>query len=482
MIHARVAGRSGSLLGARGAVAGSLCRGSIRGMKITSARPTNEGKHVDIEFGDKTAYRFHTEWIKDSNPSAVGSDYYRKSAQGLFEVTKYVVQDAEIAEDGSKLLVRFANGSTSPVMDEYVATWLHAFAPYVGQPLNESTKALAKGNPEGLKGTGSLLEDLHKERTPWFADLQIPAYEAEALENDYATQVDFIEKLISPGVAIVHGLGAPESLEDDKVGLPLEKLVTNVIGRLNQHPARSTRYGVMHTRSGAENHGADYDHSNPLSMHTDHSVYNGTPGYLQFMYQAQGHVRSRIADGFALSQYMRENHPEEYKLLTTVHITHSSRNNIYSKNGDYKTNANEGFCFELVHTHPVIQLDADGELEKVVQSETKRGVSALPFDTYEKFMAAYRLWTGLVEQKKFMCEFDWPEHSMVCFNNYRLVHGRATLPPNMERTMCFGYNMKTIVDNRYRFLRQTLAEKQNPLMNDKWLTRLPNQVLKTLVA
>jgi len=91
-------------------------------------------------------------------------------------------------------------------------------------------------------------------------------------------------------------------------------------------------------------------------------------------------------------------------------------------------------------------------------------------------MAAYRLWTGVAEKNEFICEFDWPEHSVVGFNNYRILHGRASVPPNMERTMCFGYNMKTIVENRYRFLRQTLAEKKNPLMTDKWLTRLPNQV------
>merc|ERR1719325_74265 len=180
--------------------------------------------------------------------------------------------------------------------------------------------------------------------------------------------------------------------------MPMEDLVTKIIGRLNQHPARATRYGVMHTRSGAEKNGADYDHANPLSMHTDHSVYNGTPGYLQFMYQAQGHVTSKVCDGLALHNYIRDNHPEEYKLLTTVHLTHSSRNAIYAKDGDYRQGEaakKDAAAFELVHTHPVLTVDAEGHLEKVVQSETKRGVCALPFETYDKFMAAYRLWTEI---------------------------------------------------------------------------------------
>jgi len=479
MIPARMASRS-SLAGASTA-ATRLLGGATRGMKIASARPVNDGRQVDVEFVDKTAYRFHTEWMKDSNPTAVGHDYYRKSANNLFEVQEYTAHEVAPAEDGSKLMVRFANGSVNPHMDEYVATWLHAFAPYVGQPLNEVAKAAPVSSTEGLKGTGSLLEDLHRNRKPWFSDVEIPSYDAAALANDPAMQADLIEKMTCPGVAIVHGLGAPESLADKDVGLPMENLVTNIIGRLNQHPVRATRYGVMHTRSGAEKNGADYDHKNPLSMHTDHSVYNGTPGYYQFMYQAQGHVKSKVCDGLALHNYMRDNHPEEYKLLTTVNLTHSSRNNIYGKDGSYKQREEGCAIFELVHTHPVITLDANGDLEKIVQSETKRGVSALPFDTYEKFMAAYRLWTSIAEKKEFIREFEWPEHSMVCFNNYRILHGRASVPPNMQRTMCFGYTMKTIAENRYRFLRQTLAEQKDPLMSDKWLTRVPNQVLKAMV-
>merc|ERR1712187_1102043 len=141
----------------------------------------------------------------------------------------------------------------------------------------------------------------------------------------------------------------------------------------------------------------------------------------------------------------------------------------------------DSVAFELVHTHPVIQLDANGDLEKIVQSETKRGVCALPFEKYEKFMAAYRLWTSIAEKPEFICNFDWPEHSVVGFNNYRVLHGRASVPPNMERTMIFGYLSKVVVENRYRFLRQTSAEMKDPLMNDRWLTRVPNQVLKHMV-
>jgi len=453
--------------------------GATRGMKIASARPVNNGKQLDVEFTDKTTYRFHVEWMKDSSPAMVGTDYYRKSAKHLFDIDKYVATEAKPSDDGSKLVVQFQNGTEAKTSDEYVSSWLHAFAPHVGRPLHDQSAAVQSA---GLQGTGSLLQQLKRSRQPWGADLQIPTFDAGLLAVDEAMQIEFLERMTDPGVALITGMEAPQSLDNEDVGLPLERLVGNVIGRLNQHPVRSTRYGVMKSRGSSEKSGADYDHSNPLSMHTDHSVYHGTPGYIQFMYQAQGCVTSKVCDGLALAEAFREMHPEEFRLLTTVQLTHSSRNCIYSKTGAYANAAMaDSAQFELVHTHPVIELDADGLLEKVVQSETKRGVCALPFDMYEKYMAAYRLWTDLVEQPQYVHNFHWPEHSIIAMNNWRVMHGRAIVPPGMERTMCFGYVMKTIFENRYRLLRQRDAEKQDPAMSDKWLTRLPNQVLSTLV-
>ena len=155
---------------------------------------------------------------------------------------------------------------------------------------------------------------------------------------------------------------------------------------------------------------------------------------------------------------------------------------IYAKDGGYNRESNAGgYTFELAHTHPILCLDEDGHLSKVVQSETKRGVSALPFEIYEPYMKAYKRWVALLEEDRFKCKFDWPEHSMVVMNNHRVLHGRAEVPPGVKRSMVFGYVMKTVYENRYRLLKQRQAEQKSPEMNHKWLTRLPNQVLTSLV-
>merc|ERR1712187_742631 len=195
--------------------------------------------------------------------------------------------------------------------------------------------------------------------------------------------------MIDPGVAMITDMPQPASLERDFAGVPMEEVVFDVIGKLNQHPVRSTRYGVMRKTAESATQGADYDMGNPVSMHTDHTVYHGTPGYLQALYQAEGSVRSKVCDGLALAEYVREHHPEAFRLLTTVEITHSSRNALYTREGaprNVKDVTTQASPFELVHTHPIIELDSRGLVEKVVQSETKRGVCALPFSVYEPFM------------------------------------------------------------------------------------------------
>lgn len=259
-----------------------------------------------------------------------------------------------------------------------------------------------------------------------------------------------------------------------------------MIGRFNQHPVRNTRYGVIRKLAIAKyTQGSDYDMQNPLSMHTDHTVYHGTPGFLQFLHQAEGHCRSKVVDGIAVAEYFKVNFPDQYKLLTEVHITHSSRNNLYTTEGaprNIHDPTQKGFPFELVHTHPVIELDAQGRVEKVVQSETKRGVSALSYDEYEPFMEAYEHWVKMVEDDRFIKHFDWPEGTVLVTNNWQVLHGRASVPPEMKRTMCFAYTSKVNAENRYRYLKQTQTERDGNNIDSSWMTRVPNQVLANMIS
>jgi len=452
---------------------------SVRPHHIVRCEPVNQGKQVVIEFSDESRYEVHSAWLKDSSPANRGADFYRTSAADVWKVRDYRVRSVEPAKDGGQMLVSYeANGQQ--LSDVFESRWLHAFAPFVGKSLHSSHVTIAP-----LKGTGSMLGALHRQRKPWMKDVKMPEFDAKTLAENVDAQVEFLECMVEPGIALIKGVGTPQRLEREFAGKPIEDLVFKIVGKFNQHPVRSTTYGVMRKTAESAKQGADYDMTNPLSMHTDHSVYQGTPGYLQFLYQAEGSVRSKVCDGLALAEYVREHHPEAYKLLTTVEMTHSSRNTLYTREGAPRSVYDQSTApapFELVHTHPIIQLDAEGHVEKVVQSETKRGVCALPYDVYEPFMEAYELWTQLCEDERFIKHFDWPEGTCVVTNNYRTLHGRASVPPGMNRTMAFGYLNKILVENRYRLLRQIQTERAEPSMDHRWLTRVPNQVLEKLTS
>jgi len=453
---------------------------SARPHRVVRCEPINGGKQVILEFSDQSRYEIHSAWLKDSSPANRGADFYRTSAADVWKLRDFTVSGSAPRSDGEQLSVTYeANGKQHD--DVFEARWLHAFAPFVGKALH----AGAATGPAPLKGTGSMLGALHRRRTPWMKDVEMPTFDAKVLAESVDAQVEFLEKMVDPGIALITGVGTPEQLEREFAGKPVEDLVFKIVGKFNQHPVRSTTYGVMRKTAESAKQGADYDMSNPLSMHTDHSVYQGTPGYLQFLYQAEGSVRSKVCDGLALAEYVREHHPEEYRLLTTVQMTHSSRNALYTKEGAPRSVYDKSTApapFELVHTHPIIQLDDEGNVEKVVQSETKRGVCALPYDVYEPFMKAYEMWTQLCEDERFIKHFDWPEGSCVVTNNYRTLHGRASVPPGMNRTMAFGYLNKILVENRYRLLKQIQTERADPSMDHRWMTRVPNQVLEKLTS
>ena len=263
-----------------------VCRDSASGLpresskRIVKAKSVNDGKQVDMEFSDGTAFRFHTGWMKDSHPNLVGEDTYRKSAQTILENDQYTAEMLNLSSDGSLISVHFKNHSNQKgVTEEYPSDWLHAFAPYVGSPLNNSSY-MTKGS--GLPDTGSLLEDIYKNRKPWDSTLEIPKFSGPELLKDENLQIQFLETMMETGIAMISNIGKPQSFQDVDCGKPLEDFVFSIIGRINQHPVRATRFGVIHSEAAVAENSSDYDCKNPLSMHWNGFVAGwGRQGWYQ---------------------------------------------------------------------------------------------------------------------------------------------------------------------------------------------------------
>lgn len=395
----------------------------------------NGGNHIELEFGDGARYMMHASWLRDAG--AVFAGRHTACNYGPLERT-------HTSNCGASLLAKYNCGQT----EMFDSAWLRAAAPTVGR----------------LLGSGKALGDAPNcpaRRTPWKAGFKLPVFDADALRCDEGVR-EFLKVLASDGVARIDNIGLPSGLGQHEAGVPLEKLAFRVLGMFNQHPVRTTTYAYLHKCPEIAKMGADYDQSNPLSMHTDHTVYQGTPGFVQWLYQAKGAVTSKVCDGLALSQHLKEQYPEEYELLTNVQVTHSSRNTLYTTEGksrNVRDASSQPNAFELVHTHPIIRLGPGGDFVQVVQSETKRGISAIPFHKFDAFMKAYRLWMNLCESDQFITHFDWPEGSAVVTNNWRVLHGRANVRPDAERTLVTAYQTRALFENRLRYLERAASNQ-----------------------
>ena len=136
-------------------------------------------------------------------------------------------------------------------------------------------------------------------------------------------------------------------------------------------------------------------------------------------------------------------------------LTHSLRTIHYDPDGDYcHLGSRHDGVFEDCHTHPIIELDARGAVQRIAHSEIKRGVCALPYDAFQPVMRAYTKWMALVEDPRFVIPLEWPEHSLILVNNHRVLHGRQEFfnAAGAEREMIGCYLSRDALESRLRSL------------------------------
>eukprot|EP01084_Bolivina_argentea_P167514 290715_1 len=475
-------------------------------IQIKKAKIINEGKQIMINFSNNSQYIFHCSWMKDSAPNNIGSDFYRSKLYDLLDFDQYSIKNININDNGDSLSVLFqklngvgvANDDTQ-CYNTYPSQWLHSFAPFVGSI--EAGGDIDQQMNININGTDSLFRNIYEKRKPWDTNkLKISKFNANDImgndimsntEYNYDNALDFFEKLVDPGICVIENMddinidSLGDELDDGTMGIPLTKLIELSVGKLRIHHSRKNLHWII--RSNALDNGItdDYNQRNPLAMHTDHSFFNGTSAYLIWMHQFKGDVISKVCDGLAVAKYIKEYYPNEFNLLSTINVTHSFRNVIYSKDGDLRTTLgnNNVSEFETIQTHPIIQIDNNNNIKRIVHSESKRGVCAIPFDIYDEYMNAYKLWCQLVDDDRFIVKVEFNENNVIVMNNWRLLHGRATMVnQESDRILVGAYTTREIFDNRYRYLHQKRIENKNDLFCDKKsTTRIPNQVLSSLI-
>jgi len=479
----------------------------IRGIQEAEVLGGGSELAVSFKHNPEVVYRFQAQWLLDSVPqSTFNESTVRRDASQVFEVHSAGAQlKAVDVADPMNVSLTFAWDGRSAETCTVSSDWLQAFAPFVAEQVVGPTEGRApllhaqplRETPRmSMDGQGFLVDALmSSRRVKWHADFQASRYDyrevrGKGLHANKDLYIEIIERLMTEGIVMIDNLPPPRDFSQERVGEPLEELANMVIGRMYQHPRRKTNCGVMRkTMATAEAaaHLTDYSMDKKLSMHQDHAFIGGgdVSALIQWMAQVQGSVVTQVCNSYAVADRLRLEDPEAFELLSTVPVTHSLRTFHYGPDGSYAhiRDPHHDGIFEDCATHPIIELAPDGAIRKITHQEIKRGVCAIPYDRFSKFLKAYTKWSRMCESPEFCAKVHWPENSVIAVNNHFVMHGRGLpyIRGEKERVMVWGYSQKHITDLRYRLLKQWVAEERYGVPQNS-LTNLPNQVLHQMMA
>lgn len=221
----------------------------------------------------------------------------------------------------------------------------------------------------------------------------------EILQSDKAL-FNWLHNLSVYGVALIQN--TPNSAE-------AIDMIINTIGF-----TRRTHYGVKFIVQNVANTSNVAYLSTNLQVHTDLPYYEYCPGVnmLHCLEQTQSKGgENLLCDSHYVALYMKEKHPEEFKLLTNTDIEWCD------------IGMEDGNEFYKLYRSPVLVLDKQGEIIRVNFSVPQRGnYFPGPIEQVEPWYAAWALF--LILNHKFSAKFKTKAGDILTFDNIRLLHGR----------------------------------------------------------
>ncbi|MFI1227180.1 MULTISPECIES: TauD/TfdA family dioxygenase [unclassified Streptomyces] len=187
-----------------------------------------------------------------------------------------------------------------------------------------------------------------------------------------------------------------------------------------------------------------------LPLHTDIPYYSTPPDY-QFLFglevnevatASQG-GRTRFVDGLAAAQSLRERDAEAFSVLARTEV-------IYR--------AEYGAAEKIYHNQtPIIHLNSDGDVTRLVNNPTKMFFDNVPFDDLPGVYRAYSGFKALMDEEGRAYHHSWRQGDMIVFDNRRILHGREQFDQSgMRRKLRGGYFSEVELRARARFADETV--------------------------
>ncbi len=261
------------------------------------------------------------------------------------------------------------------------------------------------------------------ERRLWSEGPPTPARHdfVEILENDGALQA-LLSDFWRDGLVLVEGL--PSELSASR--------------RLAERIAyvRETIFGGVWDFQ-ADGARADSAYSNEaVGLHSD-GTYSEDPPGLQCLhclaFDGEG-AFNVFADGFRVAERLRAEAPDAFKLLSEIEVP-----------GEYL-----GDGVHLLARHPVLGLDASGDLRRVCFNNFDRAPFRPKVESIEAFYDALRRFHAQLSDEAFHLRLQLRPGLAVAFDNWRVLHARTGFTGH--RHMAGFYLNREDLESRLRML------------------------------
>lgn len=351
-------------------------------------------EEIELVWDDGERVSIPLTWLRDHCPCEACR--HHQTRERLIAPLNEAPETAEVGLEAGHLRLRWADGHLS----RFASGWLYQRRP------------------------GAVDESALPARQAW-CEAFTPTRVAHADIFTPGGEATWLEALLRDGLVLLEG----GPLADEEVSRIAERI----------GPQRPTNFGArFDVRSKPNPNNAAYT-AIGLALHTDLPNWRQPPD-IQLLYCLQNEAEggeSLFADGIQVAEALREQAPEDFRLLSELAIDFR----FQDETQDIATRA------------PVIECDASGRVVEIRFNNWIRDTLRLPATQMTAWYRAYHHFWTLLHSPRYQLDFALAPGQMVAFDNRRVLHGRRAFDPNTGARHLQGtYLDRDMLESRLRVL------------------------------
>lgn len=367
--------------------------------KISIDNITQQSNSLQIEWNDGHHASFNFLWLIDNCPSGFHGDTQERTFDQLSVGADIHPLSFDYGDE--QLLIEWSENSHR---SQFCPQWLRRHA-YSGS-LRQRPKSTYQSWDSTFIG-------------------RIPEAENQMVLNDDRTLFEWMTELDRDGLAIVRNMPITD------------EAVIDIAERIDY--LRRTNFGVTFNVISVPNPTNLAYTSIALPLHTDLPNQEVPPGY-QFLHclanESEG-GSSVFVDSLKVLEDLRSEAPEHFRLLSEYAIPFRFHDEEH----------------DIRQYHPVINLNAFGEIVEIKYNAHLADTFDLPEDVMHGYYLAYRDLMGRLRNPRYTIKLKMQGGDMVVFDNRRVMHGRDSFDASTGMRHLRGcYVDRTEFQSRLRML------------------------------